>query len=98
MLNELRAAYPSADVHILGVNQAGYESGNGRLPAAGSIPALQDTVETNLNALWDATYRDVIIVDAEGQFVEAYNLTQYSLGSTSNYSTLKAKLEALIAP
>ena len=96
MLNELRTAYPAADVHILGLNEAGYEAGNSLLSGAGSLPALQDTQEANVKGAWAATYRDVILVDGNGRFVEAYNLTQYSLGVASNYATLKAKIEALL--
>ena len=97
MLEELRAAYPDSDIRILGVNEAGYESGNSRLAAAASIPALQDTVSENVTDAWAVTYRDVVLVDENGQRVEAYNLTQYSLGVSSNYATLKAKLEALLS-
>lgn len=98
MLTELRAAYPDSDVRILGINEAGYESGNGNLPGVASLPALQDTTVVNVNASWAVTYRDVVIVDADGVFVEAYNLTQYSLGVSSNYQTLKGKLESLLNP
>ena len=98
MLSELRSAYPDADVQILGLNEAGYESGNSLLPGSGSLPALQDTTEANVKGAWAATYRDVVLVDEEGRFVEAYNLTQYSLGVSSNYATLKDKIEALINP
>lgn len=98
MLSELRAAYPDSDLRILGLNEAGYESGNTLLASSGSLPALQDTLADNVKAAWDATYRDVVIVDEQGRFVEAYNLTQYSLGVVSNYATLKGKLEALLAP
>ena len=97
MLQELRTAYPEADIRILAVNAAGYESGNSRLPAAGNIPALQDTVSQNVTQAWSTTYRDVVLVDAAGQRVEAYNLTRYSLGVSANYATLKAKIEALVS-
>ncbi len=96
MLQELRAAYPAADIRILGVNEAGYESGNSRLPAASALPALQDTYTENVTQAWEVTYRDVVLVDGLGQRVEAYNLTQYSLGVPANYATLKGKLEALL--
>ena len=96
MLEELRAAYPDSDIRILGVNEAGYESGNSRLAAAASIPALQDTFSENVTDAWAVTYRDVVLVDENGQRVEAYNLTQNSLGVSSNYATLKSKLEALL--
>jgi hypothetical protein len=98
MLGELRTAYPDADVHILGLNEAGYEAGNSLLPGAGSLPALQDTQQANVKEAWSATYRDVVLVDEEGRFIEAYNLTQYSLGVAANYQTLKSKLEALLIP
>ena len=97
MLEELRAAYPDSDVRILGVNEAGYESGNSRLAAAAAIPALQDTFSENVTDAWAVTYRDVVLVDENGQRVEEYNLTQSSLGVSSNYATLKAMLEALLS-
>ena len=66
MLEELRAAYPDSDIRILGVNEAGYESGNSRLAAAASIPALQDTFSENVTDAWAVTYRDVVLVDENG--------------------------------
>ena len=62
------------------------------MAALGDIPLLQDTVDENVVGTWNPTYRDVVILDANNEFVEAYNLTTYSLSVQANYDTLKQKL------
>ncbi len=57
-----------------------------------------DTAAAHAWGTWNPVYRDVIIVDAEGNRVEAYNLTTYDLGNPDNYAALKAKLQSADGP
>src|SRR5262245_60276906 len=87
------------EVRILGVNQAGHESGNGVNCAGRSIPWLQDVLATNVWLLWQVTYRDVIILDDQNMLVSIYNLTSNDLQVPANYDTLRGLLvDAASAP
>lgn len=91
MMKELESEHPGA-VQLLAINQAGHEASTETMAALGDIPLLQDTPDANVWASWTAVYRDVVIVDAEGMRVEAYNLTTHDLSNPTNYADLKAKL------
>ncbi len=41
---------------------------------------------------WQATYRDVHVVDADGARVAVYNLTEHDLADADNYEALKGLL------
>jgi hypothetical protein len=88
MMNELSSEHPGA-VQLLAVNEVGFESSTDGMAELGDIPLLQDTAATNAWSTWNAVYRDVILVDAEGQKVEAYDLSK-----PENYAALKAKLQS----
>lgn len=56
------------------------------------MPWLQDTSAQNAWARWAPTYRDVVIVDAQNQKVDVFNVTEHDLADASNFATLKQKL------
>jgi len=74
------------------VNGVGYESGNSSITAGRSLPWLQDVAEQEVWASWSVTYRDVVILDREGNVHDVYNLTEHDLSIVSNYETLKEML------
>ncbi|MEC7949631.1 MAG: hypothetical protein VX265_18835 [Myxococcota bacterium] len=59
---------------------------------AGTLPLLQDDRRTRVWTRWNATYRDVHVVDRENFRVGVFNLTQNDLGEPENYAALKAML------
>lgn len=85
-----------APVRILGVNGFGYESGNGTATAGRTLPWLQDTGTANVWTLWNVTYRDVVILDAENKVAGVYNLTSQDLANPDNYAALKAMILAAL--
>jgi len=94
MQNDLDAGHPQLNIHILGVNAAGLESGNAFITSGRDIPWLQDH-DVNGDGLsdvwrsWNVTYRDVVILDAENARVGTFNLTTHDLGVPANYNTLR---------
>jgi hypothetical protein len=79
-------------VVLISVNQTGYESGNADFVTGKTMPLLQDTAAVNAWALWQVTYRDVVIVDAEGKRRAVFNLTPNDLSVPANLATLKRLL------
>ena len=94
MQNDLDASRPQLDVHILGVNAAGLESGNAFITSGRDIPWLQD-LDANGDGWsdvwrsWNVIYRDVVILDAENARVGTFNLTTHDLRIPENYNTLR---------
>lgn len=58
------------------------------------MPLLQDSAAAGVWTAWAVTYRDVVIVDGQGQRRGAYNLTEHDLSSATNLAELHALLEA----
>ena len=85
-------------VQILGVNRIGAESGNGTNCDGRDIPWLQDRAGDDVWDLWQITYRDVLILDADNKPVATYNLTANDLGVAANYEALKMMLRDAAAP
>lgn len=104
MQNDLDAGFPQLNIHILGVNAAGLESGNAGITSGRDIPWLQD-LDVNRDGLsdawqsWNVTYRDVVILDAENARVGTFNLTTHDLEVPANYNTLRQMfIDAASAP
>ncbi|NVB42919.1 hypothetical protein G6O69_34175 [Pseudenhygromyxa sp. WMMC2535] len=91
----LAADYPELEIDILGVNGAGYESGNDLACEGNDIPWLQDTLEADWWGSWNPTYRDMIILDGEGALAAVYNLTDKPVTTDANYDELYALLVEL---
>lgn len=89
---ELNAETTLRPVRILGINEAGQESGNATIVAGRVLPWLQDTVSVNVWQQWQVTYRDVIVLDAENKRITAFNVTNQDLSNADNYAALKAIL------
>ena len=85
-------ADPTVEIQILAVNEEGHEGGVDLMSTYGDLPLLQDTEEDDVWNLWDATYRDVIILDSDNMEVAIYNLTNNNLSDEENYETLKSLL------
>jgi hypothetical protein len=86
-------------IEIFGINEAGQEAGNGVIgngtpPSSGirTIPWLQDLPRTNVWHAWQATWRDVIVLDADNKVIVIYNLTDHDLGVPANYQALRTAL------
>lgn len=79
-------------VNLLGVNEAGHESGNAAACAGRDIPWLQDTGAGGAWESWDVTYRDVVILDQHQALFATYNLTTHDLSVPANRDALKQLL------
>jgi hypothetical protein len=77
-------------IALHGVNAVGHESGNDLATAGRTIPWLQDEADVDAFGLWQVTYRDVIVLDAENRVFAVYNLSVHDLGNPANYDELKA--------
>ena len=94
MQRELDASHPLLDIVILGINDWGLEAGNVSVTEGRDIPWLQDVDGdddgvADIWEQWDVTFRDVVILDANSEKVEAYNLTVHDLSDPENYDTLR---------
>lgn len=76
-------------IHIVGVNAAGL-GGNEAFCMGKTLPWLQDTANAMVWASWNATWRDVIVLDGDRKPVAIYNLTSNNLGEPAKYAELKA--------
>jgi len=99
MQRDLDANDPEADIRILGVNRAGYESGSSAVTAGRDIPWLQD-VDGNHDGFsdvwtsWDVQYRDLVILNGENEKLETFSLVVYDLRNPDSYDALRKKLIA----
>lgn len=98
MQKDLGAAHPLLEIQILGINERGLEFSNDVVTADRDIPWLQDvdldgngTADVG-NDLWDANYRDVIVLDGDNSEVETFNLTSNDLAEPVNYDFLREVL------
>jgi len=88
---EIDAENPESGIFILGVNEAGY--GNNEAICEGrDIPWLQDTQEDDWWGTWEITYRDVVILNRDGNEEAVFNLTEHDLGKPNEYAAFKALL------
>jgi len=98
IVDELAAEFPELAIGILGVNEAGFESGNQNIIDEGrTLPWLQDVdLDTDGNSdnwtAWGANYRDVIIADGTNWPVAVFNVTENDLQESANYDSLKQLL------
>ncbi|MEZ6121383.1 MAG: dockerin type I domain-containing protein [Pirellulaceae bacterium] len=86
------------------MNEIKHESGNPNMTDGRDLPWLQD-VDSDQNDvsdvwydLWQIEYRDVWILDAEGEHVATYNLTVHDLAEPDNYATMKQMLVDAASP
>src|SRR5262245_10613223 len=88
MLSRIRAAKPDRNVEILGINGASYAGFNSLVTFERTLPWLQDTRQDNVWGKWDVRWRDVRIIDSQGQLQAVYNLTDYDLSNSKNFADL----------
>ncbi len=87
MQSELEAL--GLDIQILSINKSGAESGVSSFTSDHALPMVQDTTELGVWDAWDATWRDVYLVDEDNVHIGTVNLTGHSLGTTEHYDELK---------
>jgi hypothetical protein len=56
------------------------------------LPWLQDTSDANWWEGWQVNYRDLVILDRNGDREAVFNLTQHDLWDDDEFETLKALL------
>ena len=88
MQDELDAMDLPVDIQIIGVNEAGYESGNDLMSDGRDLPWLQDTDAAMVWDTWDVGFRDVILVDEQNEEITRFNVTSSPLSSAANYDAL----------
>jgi hypothetical protein len=76
---------------VIGVNETGQEESNPLAVEGKTGPWLQD-VDHSVWTLWQAEWRDVIVLDAQNRKVAVFNLFEHSLGERENYDALRAIL------
>ena len=98
MQESLDANHPDLEIDIIGMNELGHESGNDSVTSERNLAWLQDGDTDNdgasdvwLNS-WDFEYRDVVILDENNEYVDAYNLTANNLADANNFATLEQML------
>jgi hypothetical protein len=79
-------------VQLLGVNEAGHESGNADMVAGRTLPLLQDVAGADVWTRWAVEYRDVVIVDGASHRRGVFNVTVRNLSDPANRAALKAQL------
>jgi len=74
---------------IYGVNGIGFESGNEAFTEGRSLPWLQDVDTADVWTAWGIEYRDVLVLDADNETLEVFNLTERDLSLAENYEALR---------
>lgn len=92
MQTELGQRNSGLAIEILGLNEAGQESGNATIGDVAPLPWLQDTPEQDAWGRWGIRWRDVVVLDAHNIPRAVYNLTEHNLARLSAYDSLKAIL------
>lgn len=93
--------YPSLDIQILGVNEDGHQAQNTLMvEESDRLPWLQDLRSAERHVwgdLWEVVYRDVQIVDQNGDKVDTYNVTSNDLQNPGRFGELRDKFIAVAA-
>jgi hypothetical protein len=97
MQNEFDAAQPNPPIQILVINNIGAESGTAPTTDGRDIPYLQDTMGENVKSDWNATWRELVIVNSCNEVVQVINTSTNSLSLPSNYDMVKNALLAASA-
>ena len=97
MQKEFDADSPELGLNIIGVNKFDQDFGNSHMTEGRDLPWLQDVDANNDRfsdawELWGANWRNLIIVDAEGERVEVINLTSMDLDNADNYNSVKQSI------
>ena len=95
MQQELVTANPNTRIRLLAINLVGLDSFVPLDAAGGPLPILQDTAAQNVWGSWNATWRDVMMLNSDNVHVQTYNLTLNDLANPTNYATLKMMLKSI---
>ncbi len=57
-----------------------------------TLPWLQDVPEVDVWGAWGIAFRDVVILDADNEVLDVYNLTEHDLSDPAAYDELKSLL------
>jgi len=82
------------DVQLLAINKTGSSSGVSSFSEDMDLPMVQDSAELGVWEEWDATWRDVHVVDRDNVHVGTFNLTGHSLAEEEHYSTVLEMLSS----
>lgn len=93
--------YPELGIEIVGINEAGQESGNSLITE--TLPWLQDDDtnndgESDVWMLWEAEWRDLTIVDRNNVPITTFNLTTFDLADPDNYAEVRNAFLDAAAP
>lgn len=91
MKKELDTSHPNAGIFILGVNGAEYPDTK-FIYEGRDLPWLLDTKQADWWGNWGAVFRDVIILDRDGNEAGVFNLTEHNLDDPDEYEALKTLL------
>jgi hypothetical protein len=95
---ELDATHPDLAIELLGINEAGHESGNLLMTLGRNLPWLQDP-DGEVWVSWGVAYSDVVIVDADGEGLAFVNLSTFDLAVPANYAVQRDYLiDAALLP
>lgn len=104
--DDLDRNLPSSEVSILAINEEGQESDNGTAAALNDLPLLQDVdADSDDDSdvwklwwpregpyLWTTAWRDLQVIDADGELQDLRNLTTFDLREQENYDSLRQTL------
>ena len=83
------------DIAIIGVNHFERSAGNDTITQERSLPWLQDTEEADMWSSWNASLRDLYIVNTDLSYYQEYNLSSFDLQLSANKNELKNILTEL---
>ena len=84
--------YPEFEFQLLAINERGHSSDIPIAVEGRELPLLQDDNRSLAWDNWGATWRDVMVLDAENEIIGIINLTDKSLGETENRTALETLL------
>ena len=87
MQAELDAEYPNLNIKIVGINMIATEAGITDVSLISTLPMVQDDTTVNIWTSWNATWRDVQILNPQNEVVHVFNLTQHSLAPGNGFCT-----------
>ncbi len=95
MQDELAVEFSSLPITLHAINERGHEGGIEAISEVGDLAVLQDTDGSDVWGAWDASWRDVVVLDADNVAVYTFNLDEYNLGDEAHYEHLKAVFVAV---
>ncbi|MDP7038166.1 MAG: hypothetical protein QGI45_03340, partial [Myxococcota bacterium] len=68
--------HPELSISLLGINQEGHDSANDVVSenAAVTLPWLQDNADADVWSLWNANWRDIIILDKNNKYYSTFSV------------------------